>query len=337
MRTSTLILSLTTATFAATTAWLTWELRQRDAADAVVTARTGVDAAAPAASPSPFAERTTARITTATGGISSTEAATLPAQPTAAQPSPPGKRDLSQDPSVMFARQFLARYDDSAQRQAQLEEARAGVRRQYGQLKEQLGLSDQKFEQVVDLIAQQNLQAQEHWARCAIDPDCDPNNPAPPADDRSQELLAMLGPEHIDAFYRYRDSLGERDSVAAFRGRLSDSQFLPQAQAEQLIAALTQEREALSREVRQSGSSLRGYGTNLGMIWYSDAAATPDAQLAEALQYSQRMRARAATVLTPAQLAAFVQMQEELLAQMASFLRPPPPPRKADSLKLAQG
>ncbi len=47
------------------------------------------------------------------------------------------------------------------------------------------------------------------------------------------------------------------------------------------------------------------------------------------------MRERAAALLTPAQLAAFVQMQEELLAQMAMYLRPPP--RKANSLKLAQG
>ena len=335
MRTSTLILSLTTITFAATTCWLSWELHQRDAIDAVRPALAGSRDSLPAAAHTSTAAQADAPVA---GRIDTVPASVSSATPDPLVPgvAPPGRRDLSQDPTVMFARQVLARYDESAQRQAQLEEARTGVRRQYASLKEQLGLGDAKFEQLVDLIAQQNLQAQEHWARCAIDAACDPNNPAP-LDDRSQELLALLGPEHIDAFNRYRGSLGERDSVAAFRGRLSDAQFLPQAQAEQLITALTQERELYSREVEQSGSRLRGYGTNLGMIWYPDSAGTAEAQLLEAAQFSQRIRARAATVLTPAQMAAFVQMQEELLAQMAMFLRPPPPSRKADSLKLAQG
>lgn len=338
MRASTLILSLTTLTFATTTGWLARQLHQRDTADPVAATPPTAGAALPDR-PQPTLSAgsswpaSTATESTATTGADATRSASVGSVDSGVIA---GTRDLAQDPTVLFARQFLARYDDSAQRQAQLEEARAGVRRQYARLKEMLGLSDEKFEQVVDLLAQQNLQGQERWARCAVDANCDPNDPrSNEIDDRSQELLALLGPEHIDEFNRYRSTLGERDSVAAFRGRLPDSQFLPQAQAEQLIAALSQERERLSQEVQQSGSSLRGLGTNLGMVWYPDSATTPEAQLAAALQYSERMRARAAGVLTPAQLAAFVQLQEELLAQLASTLRPAP--RKANSLKLAQG
>jgi hypothetical protein len=336
MRTPTLILSLTTATFAVTTGWLAWELHQRDTAGEVIGAQLAPGAAIAANGQAPIAG-TLARVpATQMPGAASTD--TLPSTaPDVDAGATRGKPNLSQDPSVMYARQFLARYDDSAQRQVQLEEARAGVRRQYAQLKEQLGLSDEKFEQIVDLIAQSNLQGQEVWARCAVDADCDSSRPHPElVDDRSQELLALLGPGQIDAFNRYRSALGERDSVASFRGRLSDAQFLPQAQAEQLIAALSQERERYSQEIQQSGSTVRGWGTNLGMVMYPESANTAEAQLAAALQYSERMRARAATVLTPAQLAAFVQMQEELLAQLALFVHPTPP-RKANTLKLAQG
>jgi hypothetical protein len=339
MRTSTLILSIATLTFATTTGWLAWELHQRDAEEAVATASLDRPERAPDLTPppsTPAAGKTSTRApaedSPAGAPTSTAPASALPAD----VPTLPGKRDVDQDPGTVFARQFLAKYDDSAQRQVQLDEARTAVRRQYGALKDKLGLSNARFEQLIDLVAQQNLQAQEQWARCAVDANCDPKNPQSRAmDDRSQELLALLGAENIDSFNAYRDALMERDAVAQFRGRLSDSQFLPQSQSEQLIAALADERRRYSQEVEQLGTELTAFMTPLGTIWYPANVGSADAQLAEAAAYSQRMRARAASVLTPAQLAAFVQMQEELLAQLASFIRPQS--NKANTLKLAQG
>ncbi len=339
MRTSTLILSIATATFATTTGWLAWELRQRDAEELAATASLDRRGAAPelaSSSSTPTAGKTSTRAPTVNAQSGAPPATGTTAASPADAPTLPGKRNVDQDPATAFARQFLARYDDSAQRQVQLEEARAGVRRQYGALKEKLGLSNGKFEQLVDLVAQQNLQGQEWWARCAVDADCDPKSPRSGAvDDRSQELLALLGAENIDSFNAYRDALMERDAVAQFRGRLSDAQFLPQSQSEQLIAALADERKRYSQEVEQLGTELTAFMTPLGTIWYPANVGSPDAQLAEAAAFSQRMRVRAANVLTPAQLAAFVQMQEELLAQLASFIRPQS--NKANTLKLAQG
>lgn len=266
-------------------------------------------------------------------GLASTTASSSPTEAL----STPGKRNVEQDPATTFARQFLARYDDSAQREGQLDEARSAARRQYSALKEKLGLSNAKFEQLVDLVAQQNLKAQELWARCAVDTNCDPKSPRP-MDDRSPELLALLGAGNIDSFNAYRDALMERDAVAQFRGRLSDAQFLPQAQSEQLIAALAEERKLFAQEAGQRGTELTAIITPLGTLWYPADAGSIDVQLAEAAAYSQRMRARAAGVLTPAQLAAFVQMQEELLAQLATMIRPQSvKPDKTNTLKLAQG
>jgi hypothetical protein len=340
MRTSTLILSIATATFATTTGWLAWELHQRDAKTLVAIAARDVreadrdvaNAAAPGTANASSSLSGAASPATGSAALAA-HGVTVGAEHGDAKSSLPGKRNLDQDPSVGFARQFLARYDDSAQRQAQLDEARSAVRRQYEPLKEKLGLGKDKFEQLVSLVAEQNLDAQAHWARCAVDPNCEPNNPRPGTmDDRSQEYLALLGADRVDDFNRFRDALMERDSVAHFRGRLSDAQFLPQSQAEQLIAALANERQLYSQESDQRGVQLRALGTPLGTIWYPADAGSIDEQLAGAALYSQRVRDRAAAVLSPAQHAAFVQMQDELLAQLASFIRPPPPakPDKAD-------
>lgn len=343
MRTSTLILSLTTATFAMTTAWLAYQLHQADDA-AVASAAAGTspgiapsDLAMRTADPAPRRPASGAAGAAGTPGMSSSTPAraanTAAADGTVAAART--NRSDAADPSLAFARQTLAKFEDSAQREILLEGARAGVRRQYSRLKEQLGLGDAKFEQLVTLLAEQNLQGQEYWARCTVDPDCDSTKPPKtPLDDRSQELLALLGAEHMDEFSRYRETLNERDAVAQFRGRLADSQFLPQSQAEQLIAALADERKRYSDEAYARGSRLAGWGTNLGMIMYPQDVGSIDAQLAEAAAYSQRMRDRAGSLLSPAQLAEFVRMQEELLAQMATYLRPPP--RKTSAQKLAR-
>jgi len=242
-----------------------------------------------------------------------------------ALPPVTAKPDAQVDGSLLFARQFLARYDDSVQRAALLDETKTGIRRQYEKLKEQLKLSDATFEQLVTLQAEQTLQAQERYARCAVDPQCNVNDASryPPADDRSQEVLALLGAAGADAFNQFRGSIGERDQVIQLRGRLSDSNFLPEAQAERLIKALAEERKLYQHESAQRGVSLNGWGTQLGMLFFSNDSGSIDQQVAEAAQYSQRMRARAAEVLTPAQLAAYVQMQDELLAQLAASRRPP--------------
>ncbi len=339
MRTPTLILSLTTATFAMSTAYLAWELHERDSEPA------GLAANAPSgpASVGPDA----ATVAEASAAASASTPAAKPADAvqgsaagTASAATAPGgeKRADPNDPGAMFARQLVARLDDSVQRQVLLDEQKTTVRRQYARLKEQLKLSDSKFEQLVTTLAEQNLQGQENWARCSVDPTCDSKDPSRMrVDDRTQEQLAVLGAKDFEDFTRFRDTLQERDAVAQLRGRLNDNLFLPQAQAEQLIAALAEERLRYAQETTARGSSLNGWGTNLGMIMYPQDAVTIEARLAEAAQYSQRMRARAATVLSAAQLAAYAQMQDELLAQMAAFLRPPPAPRKANSLKLAQG
>lgn len=342
MKKSVYLLSLSTAFFASTTFYLLVERhRDADAATTAADANLAHTSRAHSAAPSVQDPGTGAPQQRDRGGPAVSAAsqmdsgASASAADAASASNASGATTVAEDSSLVYARMLLARLDDPIQRTAQLDEARATARRQFARLKETLGLSDARFEQLVSTLAEQNVQMQENWARCAVTPGCDTKSGSgiKPPDDRTQELLALLGTDGMAAFTKYKDSIGERDSVAQFRGRLSDATFLPESQAEQLIAALADERQKYSDEANQSGVKVRGLGTNLGMIMYPDGIGAVEVQLAEAEQYSARLRARAATLLTPSQLAAYVQMQEELLAQLALFLQPAP--RKSNSNKLA--
>ena len=320
MNKTVVVLSVTTALFAATTAYLAYELHQRDALTAALPAGTA---------------QATGTSAVASAGNADDDAASLATHPTtpapdsAAHPAgvatvPESKdRDVQAEAIAGFARQFLTRYDDANERPVLLEEQRTGIRRQYEKLKERLKLSESEFDQLVTMLAEEQLQAQEHWARCAVDAGCDIKTRAYNPVDRTQQYQAMLGTEGAEAFTQYRKSISERDSVIQLRGRLTDSNFLPEAQAEKLIMALAEERERFSEEAQARGAKVRGWGTNLGMLMYTEDSGIPDQYIAEASQYNQRLRARASSILSPAQLAAFTQMQNELLAMFTANQKPP--------------
>lgn len=241
-----------------------------------------------------------------------------------AQPRELSKAETDANTLAYYARLQAASLKDPVQRAAILNDHRTNLRRQFAQLREKLKLSDATFEQLVNLLAEQNLESQDQWVRCAVDPKCNAEEEyrRNPPDDHSQELLALLGSDKLDEFRRYRDTISERDAVVTLRGRLTDANPLRDEQAESLAVALADERVQYQKEATARGQKLSGMGGNLGMIFYSDDASSPEQRLVDATQYSQRLRQRAASVLTPAQLAAYNQMQDELLAQIASVLRP---------------
>lgn len=324
MRNITGILALTTLAFASTTAYLAYELYSRNVSPAVAPVAAVEPASAAGRGPEQVAPGASAGKPAPEISAQSAASSSPAAKPADSRPAATQKSEVNEG-TLMWARPFLARFDDSVQHGELLNEAKTGIRRQYAKLKEQLKLSDAEFDQLVTQLAEEMLQAQEQYARCAVNPQCDPNDPSrrPALADHSQEYLALLGADGMGAFAQFRSSIGERDQVIQLRGRLPDSNFLPEPQAEQLIKALAEERNLYQQESAQRGSLVKGWGTQLGMLFYSADSGSVDQQIAEAQEYSQRMRDRAAAVLTPAQLAAYAQMQDELLAQLAMYLRPP--------------
>lgn len=323
MRKLLVTLSLTTALFAASTAYFAYRLYGRGAVNspdvaatqATHTAATPLGAETPAAradkpgsASSPPGSNTRVPVATAAGSRSAAA----------------HEADKNRETMLPFARQFLARFADPVQHAALVSESRANLQRQYEPLNQRLKLDPATFNQVLDLLAEQGLQAQEQYFRCLVDASCDVNDQSrhPDVTDLDQNLLALLGTERMDDLKHYRNAIGERDSVAQLRGRLNDANLLRDEQAEKLIAALAQEHQQFQEAVSAQGATLHGWGTPLGTLWYTGDGISVDQQLSEAAAYSQRLRARAATLLTPQQLAIYIQMQDELLAAMTAYLRP---------------
>jgi hypothetical protein len=243
---------------------------------------------------------------------------------TAAPAIPPagaraGRPDVQREMMLPFAKDWLRQYDDATQRTSLVKAARTGIEAQYSRLRDRLKLDANTFGQLVDLLTQEQLEQQANYFRCAVDAACDTANMRPPRD-HSDEYLAMLGADAFAQFNSYREAMPDWQAVVQLRGRLGEANYLKDGDAERLLSAMSAERERYTSEVKQSGAKLRGWGTATGMLWYTGDGG-PEEQLASATQYSERMQQRAAAILDAEQLRAFVQLQEELLANFATFLR----------------
>jgi len=327
MRKSVAILSLTTGLFAASTAYLAWRLYGQDAVtsggSSTVAHQDGMDPANisnvgrydPQQRAQSAAASTDAPATTTT----------TPVPAAGAAPAPPAPVDHEREMIKAFAIQWLAKYDDPAKRGELLEESRTRLRRQYAALRDKLKLDSETYEQLLTVLAEQEIVPQERYLRCVADPGCDTKEMqrrSYPVDDRSAEISALLG-ENMDEFTNYRDSMGDRETVAQLRGRLSEANALRDEQAEKLVAALRDENKRFMTDAAQRGQTVSGWGTPMGMLYFSGDSNSADQRLSDAAAYSRRLRERAATVLTTQQLAVFSQIQDELLAAMRATMRSP--------------
>ena len=220
------------------------------------------------------------------------------------------------------SRRVLRMLADPAQREGMLVEQKIMMRNMYPRLAQAIGLTSDEAERLFTLLAQQQLDSQEKYARCALDPNCNLRDGSVfQTDPGSQEIADLLGPDRQQQFENYKNTLMERESVVQLRTRLPDASHLPDDRAEALIAALADERQKIHMEAAQRGAGMNGYGTGVGVIFSSSDAATPEAQLESAQANSRRMHARAAEVLNGEQLRVFDEMQDELMISMRNQLR----------------
>jgi len=308
-------LAATTVLFAGTTLYMWQKLGEREAADAAV--QTAAATTPGPGTPSVTASATPASMRPAGMPAAGANTATTPGSEAAAGPAS-ASGDASRQVMLPFAKDFLRQYEDPALRTSLVKAARTGMASQYARLRERLKLDANTFNQLVDVLSEEQVEMQAGFYRCFVNPSCDTSKLGPPPD-HSDEYLALLGADKYADFTAYRTSMPEWQSVVQLRGRLSESNYLTDSNAERLISALSAARERYTTETNQAGAKLRGWGTGAGMVWYS-ADGGAEEQLASAAQFSERMRQSAATVLSADQLRAYVQLQEELLAALATYL-----------------
>jgi Spy/CpxP family protein refolding chaperone len=216
---------------------------------------------------------------------------------------------------------FLEEVADPARRAELIEQTKLSVRAPLPRVAQYLGLTDEEADRLFTLLAEQQIQAHERQARCVTDPGCNHRGfSSTDAEAQQQEMNALLGPERHQKFKQFQESMSERQAVSALRSNLSDRAFLNDQRAEDLVAALYDERMQFQNEAVQRGTGFSGYGTGSGMLFVGDQGSL-DERVAAARRYSERLRERAAQVLTAEQAKSFNQMQDELLANMREMLR----------------
>jgi hypothetical protein len=223
---------------------------------------------------------------------------------------------------IELSRRTLKMLADPTQREGMLLEQKVMLRGSYPRLAQAIGLTNEEAERLFTLLAQQQIDFQEKFARCAIDPNCNAQdfslNQTEPG---AQEIADLLGADRQQQFEAYKNTLMERESVVQLRTRLPDTSRLPDERAEALIAALADERQKIHMEAAQRGAGMNSFGTGAGMIFSASDAATLEAQLESAQANSRRMRTRAAEVLDAEQLRVFDEMQEEIMISLQLSLQ----------------
>ena len=116
----------------------------------------------------------------------------------------------------------------SDQREGMLLEQKMMMRNSYPRLAQTIGMSSEEAERLFTLLAQQQIDAQERFARCTLDPACDiRDGQLSRTDPRAREIADLLGADRQQQFDNYKNTLMERESVAHLRTRLSDATRLP--------------------------------------------------------------------------------------------------------------
>ncbi len=173
-----------------------------------------------------------------------------------------------------------------------------------------LGLSAAELDRLVDLVVEQNIRRQVATLRCDVDPNCtaDPKTLFDEEAARA-EREQLLGKARADQYLTYSDYGVERAEVERFQDRLPAGQELSEQQLDRLIFAIAEEK-------RQFDEAAVARGEQVVVFMQIRAAVAKDTKgqlprlVESATQYSQRLRDRAASILTPAQLVAFNEMQD---------------------------
>jgi len=225
------------------------------------------------------------------------------------------------------ARKILPDFDDPQKRQKMLLDAMAEVRRSNPRLAEFLGITDQAAEQLTELLANQMLRVNEESLRCSQDEGCRLMDVGRGLHDRDvQEIEALLGAEGRRRLDEFRMSIPERQSIVVLRGRFTDATRLTDAQAEKLATALAEVRQRAESDLELRNAGVSEYGSGvLGFVYPGgpEDHANADDQLAEATEYGQRLRERAAQILSKEQLAIFDEARAEVLRGLEFALREP--------------
>jgi len=308
MKGLTMALGAATLCFAGTTVYFARELhRERASHQAAVTAPTESAATEVRAAP---AKMTAAALS---DEASADVAHSMPASKGNRQPTEAEMKQLA----LEEARKFLAEVSTPAGRAKALEQTKLMVRIGPPGMDKFLHMDADQYSRFIDLLAEQQLASRENASRCMLDKNCRyTGETADWVAARDAEIAALFGQETVDRYHWFYRSSNQRQAVAELRGRLPDSARLSDAKTEELVRALVEESELITRDMRRVQY---GVGTSNYMAYVVMDADPDGAKAAAAEDYNRRLRETAAGVLSSEQLAIFAQAQDDAIEQHRTF------------------
>lgn len=312
MRKTVIVLSLTAALFAASTAYLVWQLHS--AREELAAARV-MPASAPANRTSPNELGVAAPGTSAAAPLAAGGQEPVPQAGPSKKEIEAGAR-AGQYQANAYMRRLLA----DPERRAKMErDARKSLERELSGIAKSLELTEDEYQRLLDIVTGQQMRYADSTSHCADTPGCDINAVAGAQfQAQRRELADFMGAEKAQRFADYRDNFMERNTVAGLRADLPDRLQLSDSQAEKLANALGDERRRVVKEWEQRGAGNAMTGNSLGILYYPNNVQDIEERVAEAGEFQRRQRERAAEMLSAAQLEAFTERQKEILEVVRS-------------------
>ncbi len=193
---------------------------------------------------------------------------------------------------------------------------KVAVEQMYGDLLKSLNLTDEQKRQFHEML----VERQQFMAEAGITMMSGTPEEKKKAMDLMKDAKAgyeqvvhdLFGAETAEAFKQYEDRLPEHSSLAMFKSALPVADAMNAQQESDLVAALYQERKNVPADSLLNKQ--RGQAPDPAQMTEEKIAQT----LQQMEQLQQRNLARAATILTPAQLEQFKQYQKQM-ANMQSM------------------
>jgi hypothetical protein len=295
-----LVLSSAVAVLGASTAWLALQL---DAARTELAAARFQPGPPAAASP---AIRPVAAMSAAT-----------PASRIAGAPLPRNVPSSPDPGRVDRARSFLAKYHDPVGREQLYQEYLRRAQAQYPDVGQMLNLKPEDATQLVELLVQQELAAEEWGSNCDLDLSCKVADGVQELNDTQQrEIAERFGADTAAELLLYQTSDMQRRLITDMRGRLPDGARLSDAKTRELMHALAEESRSIEVDIENAGN----------VVWKSNYGAYIPAQGdlsgkhdGEAAEYNRRMHERAAAVLSAEQLKYYDQLIDSAIEMSHSY------------------
>ncbi len=327
MNVGVVMLSVSTVVLAASSAYLAHELvKERDrnaAAEAAthsVSPTVGAAAAAPAMAAAPALARS-ARSASSDDGAAAAIAANLPV-PKPIPGTPEHALARQRERNRPQAVEFLRRYDNPQTRQALVDERLDNQRRDLALLRPKLGLDADRWERLVKLLTEQEIDRRVRSARCITDDACVRMDfGAGYGEQQRQAVTDLIGAKNVDQLETFRRQGSQVNSLARFQARLGSKLELTPVQLEELASALADEAYRTRREIDSHDHESASYSTRYGVIVYSVDTDTLEKRMASASASVDRMRDRAGTLLNGEQLTIFNQAQDDALLLFRPYAR----------------